>query len=103
MIEYRNILDVKSELQQRVREWRNSDRVRMNMLASDLISEEQHRRWLSSLAESPERQSVRVVFEGDEPFGIITFTRVFTRCRPNRNSFTGELFGRIAAIRSRVP
>ncbi len=42
------------------------------MLAFDLITEEQHRRWLSSLSERPERQSVRVAFEGDEPFGIIT-------------------------------
>lgn len=72
MIAYRNILDVEPELQQRVREWRNSDRVRMNMLAPDLISEERHRRWLSSLADCPDRQIVRVAFSEGVPFGIIT-------------------------------
>lgn len=72
VITYRNLLDVSPELQERVRNWRNSEHVRNNMLASDLITEEQHRRWLSYLSERPERQSVRVAFEGDEPFGIIT-------------------------------
>ena len=72
VITYRNLLDVSPELQERVRNWRNSEHVRSNMLASDLITEEQHRRWLCGGAGRPERQSVRVAFEGDEPFGIIT-------------------------------
>ncbi|OPZ35553.1 MAG: UDP-4-amino-4,6-dideoxy-N-acetyl-beta-L-altrosamine N-acetyltransferase [Synergistetes bacterium ADurb.BinA166] len=91
MIEYRNILDVKSELQQRVREWRNSDRVRMNMLASDLISEEQHRRWLASLADRPDRQIVRVAFFEGVPFGIITLKDI-DRCsfRSDWGMYIGE-------------
>ena len=72
VITYRNLLEVSNELQDRVRLWRNSDHVRNNMLASELITANHHRRWLSSLAEYPQRQSVRVAFEGDEPFGVIT-------------------------------
>lgn len=72
VIAYRNILDVGAEIQEQVRVWRNSDRVRMNMLATDLISAEQHRRWLSSLENCPDRQIVRIAFAEGEPFGIIT-------------------------------
>lgn len=79
VITYRNLLDVSLELRERVRWWRNSEHVRNNMLASDLITEEQHRRWFSSLAARPERQIVRVAFEGDEPFGIITLKDIDRR------------------------
>jgi UDP-4-amino-4,6-dideoxy-N-acetyl-beta-L-altrosamine N-acetyltransferase len=91
VIAYPNILDVGPELQQRVREWRNSDRVRMSMLSPNLISEEQHRRWLSSLADRPERQIVRVAFAEGEPFGIITLKDIDRRSyRSDWGMYIGE-------------
>src|SRR5262245_28786722 len=37
------------------------------------------------------------------PLGIMMLTLVLTDCRPKRNVFTGELFGRLRSICSRVP
>jgi UDP-4-amino-4,6-dideoxy-N-acetyl-beta-L-altrosamine N-acetyltransferase len=91
VISYSNLLDAPLELQERVRLWRNSDHVRSNMLSPEIITEDQHRRWITSLAEFPERQIVRVAFEGDEPFGIITLKDIDRRSsRSDWGMYIGE-------------
>lgn len=72
MIKYRNILESGAELHNCVRIWRNSDRVRLSMINTEVITEEQHLRWLTSLRSSSPRQIVRVAFDDEMPFGIIT-------------------------------
>jgi len=79
MIMYRDLLDVGSDLQEHVRQWRNSAHVRVNMIVTELITEKQHANWLLSLAERPPKQIVRVAFEGEEPFGVITLKDIDRR------------------------
>lgn len=71
-LSYRNLLSAPSELQERVREWRNKDHVRGNMLTSEIISSEEHGRWLAFLENNPHRQTVRIAFTEGKPFGILT-------------------------------
>ncbi len=72
MIHYRNILEVSPDLQECVRCWRNSKHIRHNMISSEIISEEEHLRWISFLRKNPERQIVRLAFKEEDPFGVIT-------------------------------
>ncbi|EHM10278.1 pseudaminic acid biosynthesis N-acetyl transferase [Thermanaerovibrio velox DSM 12556] len=72
MIRYVDILEVRPPVAMRVLEWRNSHRVRRGMLSDALITEEEHLRWLDSLASPLKRQMVRVAFMGEEAFGVIT-------------------------------
>jgi RimJ/RimL family protein N-acetyltransferase len=80
MITYRNILDVSPDVRGLVRLWRNSPRVRLRMLNQEVISEEQHARWLGSLADGGSlaggRSEVRVAFSDGTPFGVISLKDV---------------------------
>lgn len=71
MIEYRNILEVGPKLQEKVRLWRNSPRVRRGMLDQSEITPDRHRRWLDSLASKPEVVVFRIAFLDAVPFGIV--------------------------------
>lgn len=71
MIEYKNILGVDASIQEKVRRWRNSPRVRRGMLDQTEITAEQHTNWLRSLAEKREINIVRVALADDVPFGVI--------------------------------
>ncbi len=68
MIHYRNILEVSPDLQECVRCWRNSKHIRHNMISSEIISEEEHLRWISFLRKNPERQIVRLAFKEEADF-----------------------------------
>lgn len=72
MLTYQNILDLTPDIQEKVRQWRNSDHVRYSMLSSENITAAQHKKWISWLAAHPERQVVRITFENKIPFGVIT-------------------------------
>ena len=72
VIMYRDVLESGAELQERVRTWRNSDRVRLSMISTESIEEERHSLWLASLTSTSPGQVVRVAFDGETPFGIIT-------------------------------
>lgn len=72
VIMYRDVLKSGAELQERVRTWRNSDRVRLSMINTGIIEEKQHLQWLTSLKINSPGQIVRVAFDGETPFGIIT-------------------------------
>jgi len=53
--------------------WRNSERVRMNMYTTHLISEEEHRRWWDN--QSGNEQTRLLIAEIDsEAVGVVTFT-----------------------------
>lgn len=78
-IAYRDIVGEGAGLQEQVRAWRNSDRVRSSMLNSDVIAEDEHQRWLSYLASSTSRQIVRVAFDKETPFGVITLKDIDRR------------------------
>ena len=57
----------------RILEWRNSERIRVNMYTDHIISIEEHRDWYHNLRKGG--HSVCLVFERlDRPCGIVNFT-----------------------------
>ena len=71
-LRYSNILEVGEAIQERVRVWRNSTRIRKYMISQNEIAVEEHRAWLSRLLKDGGSQIVRVAFCADVPIGIIT-------------------------------
>ena len=71
MIAYRNILETDPQIQEQVRLWRNSPRVKSGMIDQTNISAKQHRHWLRLLASGPDKNAVKVAFWNSVPFGII--------------------------------
>lgn len=71
MITYVNILEAVPEVQEKVRLWRNSPRVKSAMTGGADISREQHLRWLQSLAGPNSLNAVRVAFADGVPFGFV--------------------------------
>lgn len=65
-----NILD--SPYKYKVREWRNQEFVRKNMIDSSIISEKQHEQYLYNL-ESNNNQKVFIAMIDEEPIAIMTF------------------------------
>ena len=51
-INFVNILDVDIETQMEVRNWRNDESIRKYMLNDNIITEEEHKNWLESLAKT---------------------------------------------------
>jgi len=78
MITYRNILESDYKIQERVRLWRNSDRVKAGMLNQSPISADQHRQWIDSLSKKTGLHEVRVSFSDSIPFGIINLRDINT-------------------------
>jgi RimJ/RimL family protein N-acetyltransferase len=100
MIEYRNLLEVGEEIQERVRLWRNSPRVRAGLIEQSDIAPEQHRRWLESLAQKTGIHEVRVAFSDGVPFGLLNLRdidRKVSSCNPGfyigEDSFLGKRLG----------
>jgi len=69
-LEFVDILKADKELQEKVRLWRNQDRIRTCMLSQHLISKEEHFKWLESLS-SKDSQQFWVVFVNNEPIGAV--------------------------------
>lgn len=74
-IEFKNILDVDSELQNTVRDWRNSDDVKKYMFNEQNISTEEHRNWLKSL-ENSNKSITFVIFYENSPIGIVSLVNI---------------------------
>lgn len=71
MILYKDILEVGPEIQEKVRVWRNSPRVKKGMLVQADVTGRQHRTWLDFLHEKRAMNKVRVAFSDRIPFGIV--------------------------------
>ncbi|MCR5088836.1 MAG: GNAT family N-acetyltransferase [Oscillospiraceae bacterium] len=72
LISLENILE--SSYAQKVREWRNQDFVRLQMVNQDIITEEQHRKYLDSLKGNKNKESFVVVQNHTAPIGVLNFT-----------------------------
>lgn len=58
-----------------VLDWRNADRVRLNMYRTHVISADEHAAWFERLQHSP--RDLAFVFEcAGEPLGFLTFTAI---------------------------
>ena len=69
-IEFIDILSVDDELKEKVRRWRNKERIRKSMLTQHHISKEEHFRWIESLAHD-DNQKFWVVFTNDVSIGSV--------------------------------
>jgi UDP-4-amino-4,6-dideoxy-N-acetyl-beta-L-altrosamine N-acetyltransferase len=74
-IKFIDILDVGEELKKKVLLWRNKERVRKCMINQDIISEEEHRKWLKQLRNSI-TQKFWITFFEDTPFGIVNLNNI---------------------------
>lgn len=71
-IRYVNLSDAPQEWQDIIRVWRNSPRVRREMLTQTDISPEAHARWLAKVTSPESNDRIRIaVSEEGIPFGIL--------------------------------
>lgn len=66
---------VEAEIIERIRQWRNSDRVRSNMLDDTLISESQQLAWFRGLPLASDRH-YRVFLQSGRPVGMLYFAEI---------------------------
>lgn len=71
-ISFKNLFD--TEYIYSMREWRNQDFVKKNMVNQDLISEEDHIKYLQMLKDNSDTRKVYVAFADEVPFAIVNFT-----------------------------
>lgn len=69
-IEFIDILQVDDELKEKVRQWRNKEEIRKCMLNQDIISREEHFKWLEGLKRR-EDWKFWVIFVNKIPIGSI--------------------------------
>ena len=72
MIYYVDITDLSDEHKELIRIWRNRPDICCSMLNQHPISKEEHLKWLDSLLLPNATQKLRMVFEGDTPFAVLT-------------------------------
>jgi UDP-4-amino-4,6-dideoxy-N-acetyl-beta-L-altrosamine N-acetyltransferase len=95
-----DILDINDELKERVRLWRNKERIRRYMLNQHIISFEEHQKWLCKLVNSM-TQKVWVVFFESIPFGVVNLSDIDSANKTSEwgfyigeDSFLGKGMGR---------
>lgn len=71
-IRFINVTDLSEEYASKLREWRNQEHVRSKMFNQNIISSEDHARFLHSLKENKNKK-VYVAFIDDRPFGSFWF------------------------------
>src|SRR5699024_4444787 len=74
-IYFQNIFYVHHDIQQKVREWRNQDFVRENMFTTNIISKEEHNKFLSSLKDRKDKEFF-IGFYEDKPFCVVNITQL---------------------------
>jgi UDP-4-amino-4,6-dideoxy-N-acetyl-beta-L-altrosamine N-acetyltransferase len=72
-IRFVDVFDTGSELKEKIRLWRNKERIRKCMLNQHIISREEHQQWLQRL-EVSNTQKLWVVFWGESPLGIVNLS-----------------------------
>jgi len=70
-----NISPVTYDLVEKIRQWRNSARVRENMLDDTLIEPMQQKQWFEGLEKSKDKQYM-VFRQNTRPIGMIYFSEI---------------------------
>lgn len=73
-LKFVNILEVSHDIQERVREWRNKDRIRTQMLSQKVITEQEHRQWLAGLTSKTDQYYL--VYVNTEAIGLAYLTEL---------------------------
>jgi len=69
-IKYINILKVNDEIKEKVRQWRNKEKIRRYMLSQHIITKEEHLNWIESLKNRNDWK-FWVVFVDEIPIGSV--------------------------------
>jgi len=69
-IKFENILKVNDEIKVRVRQWRNKEEIRRQMLSQNIITKEEHLNWIESLKNRNDWK-FWVVFVDEIPIGSV--------------------------------
>lgn len=82
-IKFVNILELDPSIKEKVRQWRNQDDVREQMLNQEIISTEEHAHWLDSLEKRGDCK-FWVVFYSDVAIGTVQLQKI------NHEQFSSE-------------
>lgn len=77
-IKFVDILSVDDKLKEKVRRWRNKERIRRSMLTQHQISKEEHFRWIENLR-NKDNYKFWVVFANDVPIGSVYLQNISYR------------------------
>jgi UDP-4-amino-4,6-dideoxy-N-acetyl-beta-L-altrosamine N-acetyltransferase len=95
-----DILKTNSEIQQKVRKWRNKKEIKRYMISQESISEKEHFEWLENLKEN-KRNKIWVIFVDDISIGTVYLKNIDfkNKCSEwgfyiGEDSFRGKGFGK---------
>jgi UDP-4-amino-4,6-dideoxy-N-acetyl-beta-L-altrosamine N-acetyltransferase len=95
-----DILKTNSEIQQKVRKWRNKKEIKRYMISQESVSEKEHFGWLENLEEN-KRNKVWVVFVDDISIGTVYLKNIDLKSKCSEwgfyigeDSFRGKGFGK---------
>ena len=71
IINFKNVFD--TPFSDKLRTWRNQDFVRLKMVNQDVITEEQHIKYLEKIRKD-EKSKIYIAFDNAVPFGVVIFT-----------------------------
>ncbi len=74
-IEFKNILDIDRDTQLKIRNWRNHDDVRKYLFNSNLITEEEHFNWLTSLKNN-DKNLYFIAYKKNTSIGVVNATKI---------------------------
>lgn len=77
-VEFKDILSVDDALLEKIRLWRNDDGIRRFMYQDDVISPEQHRRWIESLKGNRSKK-YWVMHADGKPAGVVDLVGIDAR------------------------
>jgi len=72
---FKNLLEVDSNLQLKIREWRNHIDIRKHMYNDQIITIDEHNNWLNSLTQN-KKNIIYVAFKNEEPIGIASINNI---------------------------
>lgn len=81
MIRYVDISSLSDEYKGLIRIWRNRSDIRCSMLNQHEISTDEHLKWLDSLSMINSTQKLKMAFEGDTPFAVLTLKEIDLHAR----------------------
>lgn len=73
------LTSINFETSELIRQWRNKDRIRKMMFNQDVISEENHKKWLKKINNSKDFILKVFYYEGT-PAGVVTFKKLNNFC-----------------------
>ena len=72
---FKNIIDVNTDLQYAVLQWRNYIDIRKNMYTDDVITRDEHTAWLKSL-QTNSKTHVYIAYKSNQPIGLVSINNI---------------------------